>query len=181
MICIGPLVAHLPLSLVLSPLPKVLVLSLTDLVLLLEIHVLIQVCCTIVIFFCWYNKPLDNICPIMIILLSSDTGDLLPPQVNPNDSNKVIEIPNGDQPPGLDCDFVVKRCPPNSIAIIAKASYDLAVHIDGKGPTTAGSSAANDSHFARVRPMLIEVSIIGFAGLLHCVAWKSCFPTMLEK
>ena len=180
-VCIGHLASHLPLSLVLSPLPKVLVLSLTDLLLQLEIDVLIQVCYTFVIFFCWYHKPLDIIQPIHIELQSPGQGDIPNPQADSNHSNNVTDIPTGDRLLGLDCEFIVKHYPPNSIAIAAKACYDLAVHIDGKGPTTAGAPTDDDSHFAHVWPMLLEVSIIRFAGLLHCVAWNSHFPTMLEN
>ena len=190
-VCSGRRVAHLPLSLVLSPFPKVLVLSLTDLLSQLEIHVLIQVFCTIFIFGCWYYKPLDINRPIKIKLVPLvGRCNIQPFQPDPNDPNRVIEIPKGREPPGLDCDFIVKRCPPNSIAIIAKACYDIAVHIDANRPTTDGVSTADDTksgifrfiaHLARVQPMLIEVLIVGGTGLLHCVAWNSHFPTMLEK
>ena len=182
-VCISRLVAHLPLSLVLAPLPKVLVLSLTDFLLQLEIHLLIQVCCAIIIYFCWLNKPLNVNQPIKIKLQDKPDIPFLA------DSKQAIETP-GNSLQSLDHDSVDKRCPPNSIAIIHNAFYDIIVYIGAGGPTTAGASTVGDteggisrrtSRLVRVLPMLLEGFITGAVGLLHVAAWNLHFPTMLEK
>lgn len=161
---------------------------------------LIQVVCTIATYFCWLNKPLDVNQPIVIKFQTPGDGSALDPPLTGKtlEAKRNLEKGTGEGRP-LSRNFIVKRCPPNPIAIIANACYDIIVYIDTKGDAAAAAAAVataeaapatgdaeagsrrRTSHLALAQPMLMEGLIVGAAGLLHAAAWNSHFPTLEER
>ena len=149
----------------------------------------IQVACTLVTYFCWFNKPLDVGEPTVI--------KLQPPGAPQTSQTK--EVGGGwgggavqGRPLSRD-PTIYKRCPSNHISIIANACYDIIVYVDAEGNTAADAStveavpAASDAEASsrrrtsRLAPMLMEGFIVSTVGLLHAAAWNSHFPTPLER
>jgi hypothetical protein len=161
----------------------------------LEIHVLIQVACTLIIYACWWNKPLDVNEPITIDITTPDTPPLQGKTV------KELELEEGkNAPQPMNRQYITKRCPPNLISITAKACYDIIVYIDPKDEeelsktnptindkdetqitTTPDNNNRTIKKIKKTLPMVAEGLIVGFIGLLHAAAWNVHFPTELER
>lgn len=162
----------------------------------LEIHVLIQVACTLIIYACWWNKPLDVNEPITIDIMTPDTLPLQGKTVKELE----LEEEGKNAPRPMNRQYITKRCPPNLISITAKACYDIIVYIDPKdeGELSKTNPTINDKDGTRITtipdknkrmiekiekalPMVAEGLIVGFIGLLHAAAWNVHFPTELER
>jgi len=168
----------------------------------LEIHVLIQVACTLIIYACWWNKPLDVNEPITINIITSGltTPDTL---LLRGKTVKELELEEEGKnaPRPMNREYITKRCPPNLISITAKACYDIIVYIDPKdeGELLKTNPMINDKDGTQITtaraknkrtiketikgtlPMVAEGLIVGFIGLLHAAAWNVHFPTELER
>lgn len=118
---------------------------------LLEVHVMIQVVCTVVTYACWWSKPLDVNEPIEIAVYLPDTPD------------------EGLAKPLLDWSRKGRTRMETSSAISAKAFYDIAMCLAGK-----------ESWGKNTMIMFVEGVLTLVTGALHAAAWRFHFPSIVE-
>lgn len=130
---------------------------------LLEVHVVIQVLCTIFIYLCWWKKPLDVNEPVRISLKRrTDPSSVIPPGASPAVSPELqflinLQAPIDPQDPdtlvkveackeySTDHFFTIKQSPPTLMAIAAKAFFDIVMYIDRKqGESVVGENENGD-------------------------------------
>lgn len=161
----------------------------------LEIHVLIQVVCTLIIYICWWKKPLDAYNPIRITI-SSIHGTIVPLQGKTEMELKELEAIRTPRP--MNRPWVVKQRPSGIVSVTSKAFYDITIYVDQNDPeevesadielrhrylqvyTLTPSIQAKDTILG-MTPMHAGGVILGLVGLLHAAAWNVHFPTVLEK
>jgi len=176
--CVARWNAHLPLS-------------------LLEIHVVIQVVCTLFIVGFWWNKPLDVNEPLTITLGLART---------PTDDDLALapELRNNPRPSRNE-PFIIKH-PSGTISAFYQAYYDILVNLvdnTNDAPTTVDHDTDDAKRTASpddCRLHLIKVgvapttagsinvlrSLVGLfflvgVGILHAAAWHVKCPTTIER
>lgn len=141
---------------------------------LLEIHVAIQVICTMIIYACWWSKPLDVYHPITIILRPAT------PTPHPTHSGEKLEssIEEGTldevrKRETMHSDVTILGTPRCLTAIAATAFYEMIVSMveTGEGAIINPFRSYN---------ILAEGLFIFIIGALHAAAWNSHFPSNLE-
>lgn len=124
--------------------------------------------CTVIIYFCWWNKPLNVNEPIRLVLkpelqpmYGKSEEDWLKEEVVELDSSQREDQPNQKLP--LERDYVITRSPPCLLVMTDRAQYDIIVSVAGNN-----------------RMMLLEGLFIAIIAGLHAVAWNAYFPTETE-
>jgi len=151
----------------------------------LEIHVLIQVVCTMIIYICWWEKPLDVNNPIKIAL-SSEHNTITPLR---GKTEAQLKLETMRKPRPINYRWIVKQPPSGVISVTLKAFYDIAIYFDHHDPEVntlpqvscpPPSIQPNDTILG-MTPMHAGGIILGLVGLLHAAAWNVHFPTVLER
>ncbi|UKZ82844.1 hypothetical protein TrVFT333_010643 [Trichoderma virens FT-333] len=116
----------------------------------LELHVLIQICYTVVTYYCWWDKPLDVAEPIPLRLDATLLSDLYP---NFEKETRAYSI---------DPLFVTERRNRGGfIRTVWRAGYEIAVHVQD-----------NAEPYSAIMALI--------SGALHATAWNWPFPTSSE-
>lgn len=148
---------------------------------LLEVHVAIQVLGTMIIYACWWSKPLDVNDPIHIILQKSGKEPLGSP-IKPLQNEGLQKHEDESKTYSRENPFITKQRPQNWIAIIAKACYDIVMYIDAVAETVPGDpeGGARKKKKAAWVGMFAEATLVLVIGVLHAAAWNFHFPTVAE-
>lgn len=171
---------------------------------LLEVHIIIQVLATLVIYGFWWQKPLDVNEPIKIELLCTD-GTLLTVDKSiatgisdtspthqatgagaPESSKDPISMPELDLNPlrtihnrgssgRYESKYIAKQRPPRNIAaMLSKVFYEMLCYVDVHHDNTKSAG------FASWTFILVEALLVALVGALHAIAWNFHFPTPVE-
>lgn len=144
---------------------------------LLEIHVLIQVVCTSFIYWWWWYKLLDVEEPVEITLVPVNGVDPSPNLLQQADFDVAVAQSLTYR---TDAIFVTKKPPSDSIAIMAKAFFDLMSYIYSD-PAEARSTQNQKPSSDGVLAMIVEGGLVVVVGGLHLAALRIHFPTALES
>lgn len=141
---------------------------------LLEVHVGIQVLCTIIVCALWWSKPLDVNEPIPIVLQKDSAGKCEKPSLDlsefDSEDTKTTELLlHGN---AQEQSFITLQPLACLTAVRAKAYHDLVLSV--VHPSTCGFVKST------WRPLLAEGLLIFTTGALHALAWNLHFPSDLE-
>lgn len=139
---------------------------------LLEVHVGIQVICTIIVCALWWSKPLDVNDPIPIVLQKDFAGNwerpsLAPSDFDPEDLKTTESLLLGNVQTQS---FITLQPPACLTAVRAKAYHDLVMPI-------VHPSACGFVKKSAWRRLLAEGLLIFTTGALHALAWNLHFPS----
>lgn len=146
---------------------------------LLEIHVGIQVLCTLILYTLWWSKPLDVNVPIKIVLrkkfsdLRSDDVPNLAAEELVHEENKSDQQLLKQSPRALH--FITRRTPSGLTAVTARALYDIIRYILEQPAGIGG-----DEPGCGTGSIVLEGLLIIINGILHATAWNVHFPSTLE-
>lgn len=168
--CASRLASHMPLT-------------------LLEVHIAIQVLCTLIIYGFWWSKPLDINEPIMITLNTPDATNIPVTWEASHDYSRTRL-------------FTTTQAPKFNTAGI-KALLDIAMYLDSNGlgarvrsedlegyelgaTVRSGVQGEPDQRLAkpgttRMTGAFLEVVLTSIVGGLHLLSWNSDFPTPMES
>lgn len=140
----------------------------------------IQVLCTIILYALWWSKPLDVNEPIKILLkkLSTDTStDPIMPipepwELVPEEKKSDYALLEENVGEG---NFFTISTPGCLTSVRAKAYFDLMEHV------VHSRDERFDLQDLGGLPLFAEGMIIISIGVLHACAWRSYFPSDLER
>lgn len=144
---------------------------------LLEIHVVIQVLCTIILYTLWWSKPLDVNDPIKISLekapadKSRDTPNYGQWELvleEEKDENYFSESELGKR------NFFILSTPACLTAVVGKAYHDMMEYI------VHSNYHESQSQESGWLPLFVEGMLITTIGVLHAAAWNVHFPSDVE-
>jgi len=153
---------------------------------LLEIHVLIQVVCTIFTFCFWWSKPLDVQEPITLDQKISShlmQDNLTPPngtcRTRKYDHHTVInDIPLlGGRYDDTEY-YTVVPCRSGVVAATSKAFYEILMKL--VPPDLRDDNADARCSKSAIGHVLMELVFVVSFGALHAAAWNVKFPTAIE-
>ncbi|KAH8152301.1 uncharacterized protein LAJ45_03728 [Morchella importuna] len=178
---------------------------------LLEVHVAIQVVCTMIIFFCWWGKPLDVNQHIEITLRRRVRGTF-PAALHQTDlegglneaEQELVYLTSEEKklrdnrktnfavnPKGQR--FIFKKTPPDLTGITAKAFYDMSSCLDNSNNRHNSEKDDNLEKGGRSevrgdagkkshwKAMGAEASLVFLTGALHAAAWNFPFENQCGR
>lgn len=151
---------------------------------LLEIHVGIQVLCTVALYMFWWSKPLDVNTPIKIVLqMKGDYKQLndtmLPIHPIISQSDLECEFTKRDaqllDANSMTQSFITQPAQGGVKAMVCKASHDVVIYVTER---PIGASKANKK--SSLKSVVFEGVLVVGSGILHAAAWNVAFPTLVE-
>ncbi|KAI5856564.1 hypothetical protein BZA05DRAFT_463805 [Tricharina praecox] len=146
---------------------------------LLEIHVLIQVGCTMFTFAFWWNKPLDINEPLTISLRPPKTEDPPSPDTHRHIRRAPLLEHEYERPRKLL--YIKEQCPSSVIAVIAKAFYDILVNFSPIDLDEETDDESSMSFIYSNMRILMELFFVVSVGIFHATAWNVEFPSSVER